>query len=103
MSNNAREVLDLLFEFLLSLCLYIGAGFLLYKGIASELASGVIGIVTTFWFNKRSNESAVNNLLRQSPTISPVQTDNVSPSNQLSNITNSSNSPTTTPPPGVKI
>ena len=61
-----------MFEFLLSVFIIAGAGFLLYLGIATELASGVITLIVSFWFQKRSNESAVNNLLRQSPIVVPV-------------------------------
>jgi len=79
MKDATREVLDLLFEFLLSMFLIGGAGFLIFQGVASELASGVITLVTGYWFQKRSNESAVNNLLRQSPTITPIKNTNVEP------------------------
>ncbi len=100
MKDVTREVMELLFEFLLSMFIIAGSGFLIYKGIASELASGVITLVTGFWFTKRANESAVNNLLRQSPSLAPIVLDNVTPITQtLETITNSSNSPTTTPPP----
>ena len=63
-----------MFEFLLSMFILAGGGFLLYRGIASELASGVITLIVGYWFTKRSNESAVNNLLRQSPTMVPILT-----------------------------
>lgn len=79
MKNSTREVIDLLFEFLLSMFILGGFGFLLYKGIASELASGVITLVVGYWFQKRSSESAVNNLLRQSPSMAPVQNTPVTP------------------------
>jgi len=79
MKDGTREVLDLLFEFLLSLMLIGGSGFLIFNGVASELASGVVTLVTGYWFQKRSNESAVNNLLRQSPTMVPIQNTTVPP------------------------
>ncbi len=68
----------MLFEFLLSLLIIAGAGFMIYRGIASEFACGVISLVTGFWFTKRSNESAVNTLLKQPPvnmvsTPTPLQ------------------------------
>jgi len=60
------------FEFVLSLVLIVGGGYLLMIKIAPELASGIISSVVVFWFTKRSNDSAVNNLLRESPTLVPI-------------------------------
>ena len=79
MTDKTREVLDLIFEFLLSMFILAGAGFLIYRGIASELGSGVITLIVGYWFTKRSNESAVNNLLRQSPTVTPILNTNDTP------------------------
>ena len=62
-----------MYEFLLSLFIIGGAGYLLMMGVAPELCAGVITLVTGFWFSKRSNENAVNNLLRQSPTMVPIK------------------------------
>lgn len=76
MKTSTKEVLDLLFEFLLSVMLTGGSGFLLYANVAPELASGVITLVVGYWFTSRSNASAVNNLLRQSPTIVPIANEN---------------------------
>jgi len=73
-----REVIQDMYEFVLSLLLIVGGGYLLVCGVATELVSGVIGIVITYWFQKRSNESAINNLLRQPPNLIS-QDQNVSP------------------------
>lgn len=79
MKTATREVIDLFLEFLLSIFLCSGAGFLLFYGIAVELASGVIMMIAVYWFQKRSNESAVNNLLRQAPDLQNIQDSNATP------------------------
>jgi hypothetical protein len=78
-----REVIQDMYEFVLSLLLIVGGGYMLMHGVATELVSGVIGIVITYWFQKRSNESAINNLLRQSPITQPIDSKNVTPSQQV--------------------
>jgi len=76
MKSSLREVLDVMFEFLLSMLLIVGSGYLLCIGVASELASGVVTLVVGYWFTSRSNATAVNNLLRQSPTLVPIANEN---------------------------
>lgn len=68
--------MEAVFEFFLSLFIIGGAGFLLYSNIATELAAGVITLVTGYWFQKRSNESAVSNLLREAPIMLPITPEN---------------------------
>ena len=67
MKDGTREVMGLIFEFLLSVLLILVSSFMMYKGIAIEFYSGLATLVVTFWFVNRSNTSAVNNLLRQPP------------------------------------
>jgi len=64
-----KESMDALFGFILSVLLIAGGGFLLVLKVAPELASGVITLVVGFWFTQRSNAVAVNNLLKQGPSI----------------------------------
>ncbi len=88
-----REVLDLIFEFLLS-CLVIGGGgvlMLIGKGDSSFITS-MIALVIYFWFQSRSTTAAVNNLLKQFPTtqaiVPPVPTPVLSPAPVETNPTN---------------
>lgn len=66
---TTREVLDLILEFLLSVIIIVGGGYLITKAIAPEFATSIIALVVGFWFTSRSNASAVNTLLRQPPKI----------------------------------
>jgi hypothetical protein len=76
MNTTTREVLDLLFEFILSMVIIIGAGFLIYKAIAPEFCTGLITLVVGYWFTNRSNTTAVKNLLTQPPAVKlPESTD----------------------------
>jgi hypothetical protein len=56
-----REVFVLVFEFILSIVVLIGSGFLLLKGVAPELAAGAVTSVITFWFMRRANDAANQN------------------------------------------
>lgn len=76
MSIPSREVMAEVFEFVLSIFIISVSVFLLYCRLATELASGLITMITVYWFQKRSNDSAVQTLLRQSPTIVPILNEN---------------------------
>lgn len=78
--DNSNGVVDLILEFLISAIIFIGGGFLIYKGIAQELVGGLWGMVATFWFvnqNNKRNQNAVNQAIQAyqptQPTIQPTQ------------------------------
>lgn len=52
----SREVLSLVFEFVITLVVLIGGGFLVYKGTATEIAVAAISTVIAFWFGNRIRE-----------------------------------------------
>ncbi|MCL6443356.1 MAG: hypothetical protein K6T83_07860 [Alicyclobacillus sp.] len=56
-----REVVALLFEFVLSLVIIVGGGFLLYTGHATDIAIAAIMTVIPFWFTRRSQEQQQSN------------------------------------------
>lgn len=102
MGSTKREVMLEVFEFVLSLFIISVSAFMIYKGVAVELFSGVITLVTGYWFTKQSNTSAVNTAINaiKNPNVQtavqaveslvqPVQGSQVSKSGQPSNPTNS--------------
>ena len=84
-----------MYEFALSFVILLGGGFLLLNGIAVEFASGLMSLVVGFWFQKRSSENAVNNLLRNPPTILPIANEFQTPpiKAETTNPTNPTNIP----------
>jgi len=61
-----------LYEFALSMFILGGSGYMLASHTAPELASGVVLLVVGYWFNKKSAESAVNQLLTQPPVMAII-------------------------------
>ncbi|MNI96207.1 hypothetical protein D3C73_1546070 [compost metagenome] len=53
----ARELMTIVFEFLLSIVVLVGGGYLLTTGSNTEIASSMITAVITFWFVRRQNEA----------------------------------------------
>jgi len=51
-----REVMSLVFEFLISVMVLGGGGFLVYYDKAPELAAASIGAVIAYWFSNRQAE-----------------------------------------------
>ncbi len=105
------EVLELLLHFFVSLLVIAGGGFMLYmgKGDANFIISAIM-LVLYFWFQNMSSKNLIATLYKQPPTlpvnpqqvqeILPLDNQNVTPTTQtLEVITNSTNSPTTTPAP----
>lgn len=56
MTRITKEGLSLVFEFVLSMTVLVGGGYLAAQGIAPELASTAIGIVLAYWFSRRQSE-----------------------------------------------
>jgi hypothetical protein len=59
-----KEVIEMIFEFVLSLVILIGGGFLIFKNIAPELCAGIMGTVVAYWFTNRTI-SKLNNANNQ--------------------------------------
>jgi ABC-type uncharacterized transport system permease subunit len=78
-TNPSREVIDMIFEFVLSILIILVAAFLIYSGVVVDFSCGLITLVTTFWFVKRSNEATVKTLLQQTPIISPLILPSITP------------------------
>jgi len=76
-----QEVLDLIFEFLLSCLVIAGGGCLMLIGRGdSSFITSMIALVIYFWFQSRSNTATVNTLLKQFPlstTTTPLPTTTV--------------------------
>jgi hypothetical protein len=63
-----REVLDLIFEFLISILVIGGGGILMMLGKGDNtFLTSMMALVIYFWFQSRTNEKTVNNLLKQFP------------------------------------
>jgi hypothetical protein len=63
-----KEVLDLVFEFLISLLVIAGGGALMWYGRGeSTFLTSMIALVIYFWFQSRTNNATVTNLLKQLP------------------------------------
>lgn len=53
-TEGLKEVLDMIFEFVLSLVVILGGGYLLYLGKATDVVISLVSVVITFWFSRRS-------------------------------------------------
>ena len=68
------EVIDLIFEFLVSLLVIAGGGFLMFMGKGdSTFITSMMALVIYFWFQSRATDKTVQNLYKQPPGI-PTQT-----------------------------
>ena len=68
-----REVLDLIFEFLISILVIGGGGILMMMGKGDNtFLTSMMALVIYFWFQSRSNAATVSNLLKQLPLQPPV-------------------------------
>jgi len=59
-SAALKEVLDLTYEFILSLVAICGGGFLLYQGRATDVVISLMSVIITFWFSRRATNSMLN-------------------------------------------
>lgn len=57
-----REVLSLSYEFLLSLLIIGGGGYMMFEGKETALVSAIIGSVVTFWFSRRQTETTIEKM-----------------------------------------
>jgi hypothetical protein len=80
--DNNNGVVDLVLEFLISSIIFIGGGFLIYKGIAQELVGGLWGMVATFWFVNQNNKRNQNAVTQAIQAYQPIP-----PSNQVTQTT----------------
>ena len=63
-----REVLDLIFEFLISILVIGGGGILMLMGKGDNtFLTSMMALVIYFWFQSRSNAATVSNLMKQFP------------------------------------
>ncbi len=51
--NERRELVVIVFEFVLTLVVIVGGGFMISKGIAPEFMIGIITTVVMFWFSDK--------------------------------------------------
>jgi len=64
------EVIELIFEFLISVLVIGGGGLLMLFGKGnSEFITSMMALVIYFWFQSRSNSATVKNLLQQIPGL----------------------------------
>jgi hypothetical protein len=62
------EVIDLIFEFLISLLVIAGGGFLMFIGKGDNtFITSMMALVIYFWFQSRNNKATVDNLMKQFP------------------------------------
>lgn len=51
-----REVMSIVFEFILSVIILIGGGYMVFTGQGTELGVSAVTAVITFWFTRRQAE-----------------------------------------------
>lgn len=62
MTNDRYGMVALVGEFIISLVVLLGGGFLLYSGHSPEVAVSGIATVIAFWFARRSAEASTKQL-----------------------------------------
>jgi hypothetical protein len=95
------EVIDLIFEFLVSILVIAGGGFLMFIGKGdSTFITAMMALVIGFWFQSRSNATTVRNLLQPPPQTGtlPIAING----HQVTTTTTETTNPTNPPviPPG---
>jgi hypothetical protein len=69
MKYDLYGMVVIVLEFVISLVVLLGGGFLLYTGHSPEVAISAITAVITFWFARRSAEAQARAAIQPTPAI----------------------------------
>lgn len=70
--ESYKELIPLLLEFIISVIVIVGGGFLLVYNVAPEFAIASITTIIMFWFNQRDKEKQQLRTLEQLKNSPPV-------------------------------